>query len=90
MTVQNLPDFIPLKKGFVRVLQSECKWVVTPMVKKSLQVEFTLFADPAGSIPVWLVNAMSYYGPLETFKKLKSQLLKPEYQDVSFAFVTNE
>ena len=90
MTVQNLPDFIPPQKGFVRVLHSECKWLVTPLAKKSLHVEFTLFADPAGSIPIWLVNAMSYYGPFETFKKLKNQLLKPEYQDVSFEFVTND
>ena len=90
MTVQNLPNFIPPKKGFVRVVHSECKWVVTPVAKKSLHVEFTLFADPAGSIPIWLVNAMSYYGPFETFKKLKSQLLKPEYQNISFAFITND
>ena len=90
MTVQNLPDFIPPQKGFVRILHSECKWVVTPLAKKLLHVEFTLFADPAGSIPVWLVNAMSYYGPFETFKKLKSQLLKPEYQDISLRFVTND
>ena len=90
MTVQNLPDFIPPQKGFVRIIHSECKWVVTPLAKKLLRVEFTLFADPAGSIPVWLVNAMSYYGPFETFKKLKSQLLKPEYQDVSLSFVTND
>jgi hypothetical protein len=90
MTVQNLPDYLPVQKGFVRVMQSECKWVVTPLAKKSLHVEFTLFADPAGSIPVWLVNAMSYYGPYETFKKLKTQLLKPAYQDVSFSFITND
>ena len=90
MIVQNLPDFIPAKKGVVRVLNSQCKWVVTPLTDKSLLVEFTLFADPAGSIPVWLVNAMSYYGPYETFKKLKNQLLKPEYQNVSLAFIKND
>ncbi|HET7003221.1 MAG TPA: START domain-containing protein [Puia sp.] len=90
MTVQNLPEFIPPQKDFVRVLHSECKWVVTPLANKTLHVEFTLFADPAGSIPVWLVNAMSYYGPFETFKKLKNQLLKPEYQDISLAFIRNE
>ena len=90
MIVQNLPDFIPAKKGVVRVLNSQCKWVVIPLNNKSLLVEFTLFADPAGSIPVWLVNAMSYYGPYETFKKLKIQLLKPEYQNVSLAFIKND
>lgn len=90
MTVENLPDFIPIQKGIVRVLHSECNWVVTPLDKKSLLVEFTLFADPAGSIPVWLVNAMSYYGPYETFKKLKNQLLKPAYQNISLAFIKND
>jgi hypothetical protein len=89
MIVQNLPEYIPAKKGLVRVLNSECKWVVTPLAEKSLLVEFTLFADPAGSIPVWLVNAMSYYGPYETFKKLRVQLLKPEYQNVSLEFIKN-
>jgi hypothetical protein len=90
MTVENLPGYIPTRKGFVRVLHSDCQWVVTPLSKKSLHVEFTLFADPGGSIPVWLVNAMSYYGPFETFKKLKTQLLKPAYQDISLAYIRNE
>jgi hypothetical protein len=90
MTVQNIPGYIPPRKGFVRVLHSDCQWVVTPLTKKSLHIEFTLFADPAGSIPVWLVNAMSYYGPYETFKKLKNQLLKPEYQNVLLPFISND
>ena len=89
MTVQNIPDYIPPKKGIVRVIQSQCKWVVTPIDQNSLLVEFTLFADPAGSIPAWLVNMMSSYAPFETFKKLKTQLKKPQYQNVSLAFIKN-
>ena len=89
MTVENLPEYIPVKKGIVRILHSDCKWLVTPVSKNEVLVEFTLFADPAGSIPVWLINAMSYYAPLETFKKLKVQLVKPAYQNVSFTFIDN-
>jgi hypothetical protein len=89
MTVQNIPNYIPPKKGIIRVERSQCKWVITPTEKNSLLVEFTLFADPAGSIPVWLVNMMSSYGPYETFKKLKTQLKKPQYQNVSLAFIKN-
>ncbi len=89
MTVENLPEYIPVKKGIVRIMQSDCKWLVTPVSKTEVLVEFTLFADPAGSIPVWLINALSYYAPLETFKKLKVQLLKPAYQNVSFTFIDN-
>jgi hypothetical protein len=90
MTVQNIPNFIPPKKGIIRVLHSQCSWTITPLTKKSLQIEFTLFADPAGSIPVWLVNSMIAYGPYETFKKLRTQLLKPEYQNATFATVLDE
>ena len=90
MTVQNVPDYIPPKKGIVRVLHSQCTWTITPITKKSLQVEFTLFADPAGSIPVWLVNSMIAYGPYETFKKMQSQLCKSKYQNITFGSITNE
>lgn len=89
MTVQNIPNYIPPKKGIIRVERSQCKWVVTPIDKDSLLVEFTLFADPSGSIPSWLANMMSSYVPFETFKKLKTQLKKPQYQNVSLAFIKN-
>ena len=89
MTVQNIPDYIPPKKGIVRVERSQCKWVVTPIDQDSLLLEFTLFSDPGGSIPAWLVNMMSFYVPFETFKKLRIQLLKPEYQNVTMSFIKN-
>jgi hypothetical protein len=52
-------------------------------------VEFTLFADPAGSIPIWLINLFSIYGPFETFKKLKTQLKKAQYINVHLPFIEN-
>ncbi len=87
MDVQNVPDYILPKHGLVRVVKSQCKWIITPTGKKSIIIEFTLFADPAGSIPVWLVNMFSTFGPYETFIKLKSQLKKPEYSNVHLSFI---
>jgi START domain len=87
MEVQNLPDFIPPKKDLVRVIQSHCNWVIKPVSKNLILIEFTLFADPGGSIPSWLVNMMSSYGPFETFKKLKTELQKPEYAGVTFPYI---
>ena len=89
MDVQNVPDYILPKPGLVRVLKSQCKWVVTPTGEKNILIEFTLFADPAGSIPVWLVNLFSTYGPFETFIKLKSQLKKPVYSNAHLSFIEN-
>lgn len=87
MEVQNLPDYIPAKKDMIRVTHSQCEWVIKPLSKNLILIEFTLFADPGGSIPVWLVNMMSCYGPLETFKKLKLELQKTEYAFVSLPFI---
>jgi START domain len=87
MTVDNLPGYLPVKKDKVRVLQSNCGWVISPIGKHTIRIEFTLFADPAGSIPAWLINMFSVYGPLETFKKLKIQLTKPQYKNISLPFI---
>ena len=89
MEVQNVPDYILPKHGLVRVINSYCKWIVTPTGNKYILVEFTLFADPAGSIPVWLINMFSTYGPFESFIKLKTQLKKPKYASAHFSFIEN-
>ncbi len=89
MDVQNVPDYILPKHGLVRVVKSQCKWTVSPSGGKTIAIEFTLFADPAGAIPVWIVNMFSSYGPFETFIKLKSQLKKPEYSNAHFSFIEN-
>ncbi|HEV3221223.1 MAG TPA: START domain-containing protein [Puia sp.] len=89
MDVQNVPGYILPKHGLVRVLKSYCKWTVAPAGKNFIMIEFILFADPAGSIPIWLINMFSIYGPLETFIKLKTQLKKPEYTNAHFPFIEN-
>lgn len=89
MDVQNVPDYIATKLGIVRVLKSSCKWIVTPAGGDLVTIEFTLFADPGGSIPAWLINIFSSYGPFETFRKLKLQLKKPEYINMHLPYITD-
>jgi hypothetical protein len=42
-----------------------------------VNVEYTLFADPGGSVPAWLINLFITKGPMESFKKLKEHLAQP-------------
>ncbi|MDP9042330.1 MAG: START domain-containing protein [Bacteroidota bacterium] len=86
--VLNVPDYIGQKKGIVRVLNSSCKWVITPVGADSATIEFTLFADPGGFVPAWLINIFSSYGPFESFKKLRVQLKKPAYQNMHLSYIT--
>ncbi len=89
MDLQNVPSYILPKSGVIQIVQSDCKWIVTPAGKNSVTVEFTLFANPAGSIPSWMINMFSLYGPFDTFKKLKIQLKKACYLHISLPFITD-
>jgi len=80
---------VPLKDGIVRVTNSKGKWVITPLGKDEIKVEYTLHVDPAGSLPAWLVNMVASEGPTQSFKKLKLQLKKPEYKNASLVFIKN-
>lgn len=84
-----VPDYIPAKNGIVRVTHSSGKWIISPGDNNMVNIEYTLEADPGGSIPAWLVNLFVTKGPMESFRKLKDQINKPQYKKVQYAFMKN-
>jgi START domain-containing protein len=84
-----IPDYIPVKKDIVRVARAEGKWVITPVSKNHLKVEYTLRMDPGGNIPAWLINMFATKGPQESFINLKQQIQKPAYVNAHFPFITD-
>jgi hypothetical protein len=84
-----MKNYIPDKKGIVRVNSAYGKWIITPNGKQSVRIEYTLETDPAGSLPAWMVNLFVTKGPYETFKKLQAQLQKPVYQKAKLPFITD-
>jgi hypothetical protein len=83
------PDMLPKKKDIVRIPRSSGRWTITPTGKNALFIEYELAVDPGGSIPAWLINMFATKGPLETFRKLKLQVQKPEYKKAHFDFITD-
>jgi hypothetical protein len=83
------PDYMPAKKDIVRVRRSEGKWIISPLAKGKIKVEYTLRVDPGGDLPAWLVNMFVTKGPYESFKKLKEQLQKPEYANAKLPFISD-
>jgi START domain len=73
--------FFPIKKGIVRIGDSNGKWVITPSGNDEIRVEYTIHVDPGGSLPSWLVNMFATEGPLKIFENIKSQLQKPMYKN---------
>ncbi|SHN44493.1 START domain-containing protein [Chitinophaga sp. CF418] len=84
-----VPDYMPEKNGIVRVTRSSGKWIITPAENNMVNIEYTLEADPGGSIPAWLVNLFATKGPMESFRKLKNQINKAQYKKVQYAFIKN-
>jgi hypothetical protein len=83
-----VPDYMPVKKDIVRVRKSEGKWVITPIAKERIKVEYTIRLDPGGDLPAWLFNMFVTKGPAESFENLKLQLKKPQYANVHLPFIT--
>jgi hypothetical protein len=76
---ENKPDFLPQKPGLVRIQSSNGKWVITPLANGKTRIEYLLQVDPGGNIPAWLVNLFATKGPYESFKGLREQVKKKEY-----------
>jgi hypothetical protein len=79
------PDYIPDKKGIVRVKRVQSSYRLTPLDSGKVNVEFEIFVDPGGSIPVWLINANIVMAPYKTTVAMIKQL--PDYQKASFPFI---
>ena len=85
---ENLPQYVKEQKGVVRVMHTVSHWTATPR-GKYVDLVFTLHVDPGGLIPAWLINLFATRGPLETFRKLRSQVKKPTYKDARFSFIAD-
>lgn len=76
---ENKPKFLPEISGLVRIQESSGKWVITPLANGLNRIEYFLQVDPGGYVPAWLVNLFATHGPLESFKGLRTQVKKKDY-----------
>ena len=79
---ENEPDLVPEVKDVVRIRECKGKWVITQQGLNTVKAEYTLFTDPGGNVPAWLINLFITEGPMESFKKLKEQIKKPAYANI--------
>lgn len=81
--------FVKNRDNLVRITHSTGLWRLTPLGSKTTKVEYTLQVDPGGVIPAWLVNSLSAQGPMESFKGMKTQLLKPKYLSTKLPYIAD-
>jgi hypothetical protein len=85
----NVPGMVPEKPEIYRTHTSKGKWIITPEGHDQVKVVYYLQID-AGGAPAWIVNLFITDGPMQTFKKLRLQLQKPEYKNEVLPFIKNE
>ncbi len=72
VNTNSIPDYIPTKKGIVRVPMSHAQWIVKPISDSLVSVEYTMLIDPGGSVPVWMVNLVVVEAPYKSFRDFKN------------------
>jgi len=68
------PDYLPLKKGMVRVQNSIAHWEIRSLQAERQAVTYTLSFNPGGLIPAWLINMFLTKGPSCTFSKFRDSV----------------
>jgi ribosome-associated toxin RatA of RatAB toxin-antitoxin module len=87
ISAESVPNYIPPKKGLVRVPMSTERWTVTPLPGGRIRIDYQLELDPGANAPAWLINAFSTKGPFETFTHLREQIKGSKYRDAGISFI---
>lgn len=81
-------DYIPEKKGRVRVPLLMGYGKVTPLENGKVELIYEVLCDVGGWIPAWIINYYAVNTPYTTFQNLKKMLPLDKYKDVRYSFIT--
>lgn len=79
----------PEQKGRVRVTQMQGFWEFKPLENGEVQVTYQVHADPAGSLPNWLINSLVVDMPFHTLKAMQTKVLEDKYQQAQLSSIKN-
>ena len=84
VNLSSMPDYLPPKKGVVRVPFSEARWGIRQIDRSTLQIDYYIEIDLGGTVPPWMVNMVAHRAPYETFLGMKNSIGKYKSQKVPF------
>lgn len=79
--------YIPVFPDYVRIMNFNASWTLTPQKDGTVEIVYQLLVDPAGFVPAWAVNMAIVDGPFETMSKIKERVFKDEYQKTKISFI---
>lgn len=87
MAIKN--DVMDKVKGRVRITEMHGSWVFTPVDANTTEIIYQAHADPAGSLPNWLVNSLVVDMPYNTLKNMQTKVLEEQYLNAEVKSVVN-
>ncbi len=79
------PDYMPDVDGTVRIRQFHSVYKLSKLESGKIKVDYTLYGNPGGHIPAWLINASIVIGPYNSTLEMNKRL--PQYQSASCSFI---
>lgn len=75
-------DFIPERKGVIRVREIYGSWMFVPDTPKGIvTVTYSMHSEPGGKLPHWMANTAVVNRPFNVIRNMRSMLKKPAYRD---------
>jgi len=90
------PDYLPEKRGFVRIREVESFWSFEPQNNGNVRIIFQGYGDPGGSLlsSIYrsrifrqLFKSFLWKVPYRTLKKMKSIIFQNKYQTRTFSYI---
>jgi hypothetical protein len=88
MKMKATPTVKPNRSGYVRIVDSEGHWLVTPLSSNKTKIIYQYRADPVG-IPPTFVNMFLLEAPKASFEGLEKQVRLSKYKNSSLDWLYN-
>ncbi len=81
LRLRNLPDYLPVREGIVRLRQVRGSWEFRPLGDGRVRVVMQTHNEPGGSIPDWIAEAAVTSAPFRALQGLRRRIALPTYQE---------
>jgi len=71
---RNSDGYLPEKSDRTRIKHVRAQWVLTPLEKNLMQIDFSIATDLGADFPDWIVNHALSYSPTKSMLALKNRL----------------
>ena len=88
VTLDSRPDFIPQTR-YVRIRESHGEYLLQPMPNGKTRLTWTMYIDPAGRLPAFMVNRLLTDIPLESLRNFRDTVKQDKYRVLEFRYDDN-